>query len=59
MPYRAVNLARVHTYPLPERQSRVALEHLIMPDAPCLLSNRATWMKWLSVSPLRGEMAAR
>ncbi len=34
MPYRAVNLARVHTYPLPERQSRVALDHLIMPDAP-------------------------
>ena len=34
MPYRAVNLARVRTYPLPDRHSRVALEHLVMPDAP-------------------------
>lgn len=33
MPYRAVDLSRVRTYPLPKRQNRVALEHLVMPGA--------------------------
>ncbi len=34
MPYRAVDLSRVQTYPLPNRHSRVALENLVLPDAP-------------------------
>ena len=34
MPYRAVDLTRVRTYPLPERQNRVALENLVHPQAP-------------------------
>lgn len=33
MPYRAVDLSRVRTYPLPKRQNRVALENLVMPGA--------------------------
>src|SRR5690242_5651952 len=32
MPYRSVDLRRVRTYPLPHRQSRVALENLIRPE---------------------------
>ena len=31
MPFRAVNLSRVRTYPLPDRRSRVALENLVLP----------------------------
>ena len=34
MPFRAVDLTRVHTYPLPQRQNRVNLENLIQPGAP-------------------------
>ncbi len=34
MPFRAVNLARVRTYPLPNRHSRVALENLVRPETP-------------------------
>lgn len=34
MPYPAVDLTRVRTYPLPNRRSRVALENLIFPGAP-------------------------
>ncbi len=34
MPFRAVNLAHVRTYPLPDRQSRVALENLVYPETP-------------------------
>lgn len=32
MPFRAVNLSRVRTYPLPDRHSRVALENLVLPE---------------------------
>jgi phosphoheptose isomerase len=35
MPYRAVNLSRVKTYPLPQRQNRVDLADLIRPETPC------------------------
>jgi phosphoheptose isomerase len=34
MSYRAVDLSRVRTYPLPQRLSRVALENLVLPGAP-------------------------
>ncbi len=34
MPFRAVNLARVRTYPLPNRHNRVALENLVRPETP-------------------------
>lgn len=34
MPYHAVDLLRVRTYPLPNRSSRVALENLVLPGAP-------------------------
>lgn len=34
MPYRAVDLTRVKTYPLPDRHNRVALENLVTPDNP-------------------------
>jgi phosphoheptose isomerase len=34
MPFRAVDLSRVRTYPLPDRHSRVALENLVDPASP-------------------------
>ncbi len=34
MPYPAVDLSRIHTYPLVRRENRVALEDLILPDSP-------------------------
>ncbi len=34
MPYPAVDLSRIHTYPLVRRENRVALEDLIYPDTP-------------------------
>ncbi len=34
MPYPAVDLSRIHTYPLVRRENRVALEDLIFPDTP-------------------------
>jgi phosphoheptose isomerase len=34
MPYPAVDLTRVRTYPLPKRQSRVALGDLVLPGQP-------------------------
>src|SRR5512133_2618829 len=34
MPYRAVNLSQVRTYPLPKRLNRVAYENLIRPETP-------------------------
>lgn len=33
MPFRAVDLSKVRTYPLPNRSSRVALENLVLPGA--------------------------
>jgi phosphoheptose isomerase len=36
MPYRAIDLTKVRTYPLPQRQSKVALENLITPNTPLL-----------------------
>jgi phosphoheptose isomerase len=33
MPYRSVDLRQVRTYPLPERQNRVAVENLIRPES--------------------------
>ncbi len=39
MPYQAVDLTRVRTYPLPNRHSRVALENLVQPDTPALHFN--------------------
>lgn len=35
MPYPAVDLTQVKTYPLVQRENRVALENLITPDTPC------------------------
>ncbi len=32
MPYRAIDLSKIRTYPLPQRASKVALENLISPD---------------------------
>jgi phosphoheptose isomerase len=32
MPYRAIDLSKVRTYPLPQRASKVALENLILPE---------------------------
>ncbi|HEX9018139.1 MAG TPA: SIS domain-containing protein [Anaerolineaceae bacterium] len=37
MPFRAVDLTRVRTYPLPQRQNRVALENLVRPEEPAPL----------------------
>jgi phosphoheptose isomerase len=34
MPYRAIDLTQVHTYPLPQRQNLVALENLVHPGQP-------------------------
>jgi phosphoheptose isomerase len=34
MPFRAVNLSKVRTYPLPDRHSRVMLENLVLPASP-------------------------
>jgi len=34
MPYRAIDLTQVHTYPLPQRQNLVALENLVHPGHP-------------------------
>lgn len=34
MPYKAVDLSKVTTYPLPQRQNRVALDDFINPGAP-------------------------
>jgi hypothetical protein len=34
MPYRSVDLRGVRTYPLPQRSSRVSLEHLVYPGDP-------------------------
>jgi phosphoheptose isomerase len=34
MPYKAVDLSRVKTYPLPQRQNRVNLEDLVLPTSP-------------------------
>jgi phosphoheptose isomerase len=34
MPYPAVDLSKVKTYPLPQRASRVTLENLVSPSAP-------------------------